>query len=309
MHSVSVVIPTYNQSQFLGAAIDAALTQSIQPIEVIVVDDGSTDETSELLDGYGARIRTVRQENLGVAAARNSGAGLARGSLLAFLDSDDVWMPEKLARQLQRFQRDPDLGLVHCGLEFIDQQGVAIGLETGGLDGDVAIPMLLFRRPVILGGGSGALIRKDIFDGLGGFDSRLSTSADWDLYYRVASRSRVGFVPDILLRYRIHKGNMHRDVDAMERDMLLAFEKAFGDSESSLSGIKRQCYGNLHSVLAGSFYVAGQYGRFAKHAAKALLMSPANVPRFLGYPLRRRRKSDLHIAPCTTQVEGRRGVA
>src|SRR5262249_38681109 len=220
------------------------------------------------------------------AAARNNGARIGRGGLLAFLDSDDVWLPQKLSRQLQRFEKDPDLGLVHCGLEFIDEQGVVVGIETRGLEGDVAIPMLLLRQPVILGGGSGALIRKDLFNELGGFDLRLSTSADWDLYYRIASRSRVGFVSDVLLKYRLHTGNMHRNIQMMERDMLSALAKSFREADPSLASLKRQCYGNLHTVLAGSFYAAGEYKNFIKHAATAITMSPANLRRFLEYPLR-----------------------
>jgi glycosyltransferase involved in cell wall biosynthesis len=308
MHSVSVVIPTYNQSQFLGAAIDSALSQSIPSLEVIVVDDGSTDDTERLLAGYRDRVRSIRQKNLGVGAARNNGARIAKGSLLAFLDSDDIWLPQKLSFQIQRFEKEPALGLVHCGLEFIDGQGTAIGSETDGLEGDVSVHMLLFRRPVILGGGSGAVIRKAIFDELGGFDPCLSTSADWDLYYRIASRSRVGFVPDVLLRYRIHTGNMHRNIDAMEQDMLLAFEKAFREPEPSLCRIRRQCYGNLHTVLAGSFYAAGEYRGFFRHAARAFLMSPGNISRFIGYPLRWYRARGSRHPGCSVPVRPRGAV-
>jgi len=151
--------------------------------------------------------------------------------------------------------------------------------------------MLLLSEPVILGGGSGVMIQRDVFEQHGGFDPRLSTSADWDLYYRIAARARVAFVPDVLMRYRIHLSNMHRNVRAMEHDMLLAFEKAFSESESSLQAIRRQCYGNLHSVLAGSFYAVGQYKGFINHAVKALLINPRHISGFLGYPLRWRRKT------------------
>src|SRR5436190_9018266 len=122
MKTVSVVIPTYNYARYLGAAIDSALQQTHAPLEVIVVDDGSTDDTPRLLDGYGDRIRVIRQKNSGVAAARNAGVREARGELIAFLDSDDLWKPRKLELQIARFEADPGLGLVHCGAETLDDQ-------------------------------------------------------------------------------------------------------------------------------------------------------------------------------------------
>src|SRR5262245_31985364 len=132
MSLISVIIPTYNHAGFLTAAIESVLAQTLKPSEVIVVVDGSTDDTCSVLLAFEDKVRVVNQKNLGVSAARNNGARVARGSLLAFLDSDDVWLPEKLSHQFQRFQRDPELGLVHCGLQYIDQQGVVIGLETRG---------------------------------------------------------------------------------------------------------------------------------------------------------------------------------
>jgi len=104
MAPISVIIPTYNHCRFLVSAIDSALSQTLKPSEVIVVDDGSTDETSNLLNAYEGKIRVVRQKNQGVAAARNRGAEIATGEYLAFLDADDLWLPRKLEMQLNRFE-------------------------------------------------------------------------------------------------------------------------------------------------------------------------------------------------------------
>ncbi|HEX3110532.1 MAG TPA: glycosyltransferase family A protein, partial [Thermoanaerobaculia bacterium] len=115
MKSVSVVIPSYNYARYLGEAIDSALGQTLPPLEVIVVDDGSTDDTPAVLAAYGDRIRVLRQKNAGVAVARNSGIAAARGECVAFLDADDVWLPRKLELQIPLFT--DSVGLVHCGVE------------------------------------------------------------------------------------------------------------------------------------------------------------------------------------------------
>src|SRR5437773_3781756 len=115
--TVSVVIPTYNYARYLPEAIDSALAQTHAPLEVIVVDDGSTDDTPRVLAVYGDRIRVIRQANRGPGAARNTGIAAARGEYVGFLDADDVWLPRKLELQMARFEADQGLGLVHCGAE------------------------------------------------------------------------------------------------------------------------------------------------------------------------------------------------
>jgi hypothetical protein len=183
--------------------------------------------------------------------------------------------------------------LVHCGIETIDGGGECLARSDQGLEGLVADEFLFFRRPLILGGGSGAVIPRAVFNEVGGFDEQMSTSADWDLYYRIARRYEVGFVPEVLLKYRLHPGNMHGNINAMERDMLLAYAKAFSNADSRVRSLRRRAYGNLHRVLAGSFFSAGQYTGFIKHALTCLLLTPGNIGQFAGYPLRRWRRGKL----------------
>jgi glycosyltransferase involved in cell wall biosynthesis len=288
--SVSVIVPNYNHARFLPQAISSVLGQTLRAIEVIVVDDGSTDDSRMALEAFSDRIQLVARDNAGVSTARNHGASRARGRYLAFLDADDIWLPEKLERQVERIEADRELGLVHCGMETIDAEGTSSGRVLDGLEGWVSEAMLQFRRPVILGGGSGALIPRPVFEAIGGFDTRLSTSADWDLYYRIACRWRVGFVAEPLLRYRLHGSNMHGNVGRMEQDMLLAYRKAFEEAPPTLRRQRRRCYGNLHTVLAGSYFVSGHYGRFARHAVAGMFLAPGNLARHLAYPIRRWRR-------------------
>lgn len=287
---VSVIIPNYNYAHYLPQAIESVLAQSYPRIETIVVDDGSTDNSRQVLEAYTGRVRCIQQQNQGVSAARNRGAQESSGELLAFLDADDVWLPKKVERQIERFQADPELGLVHCGVEEIDQTGSVLRLKLDGLEGWIARELLLFHQPAILGGGSGFMVSRKTFASVEGFDSRLSTSADWDFFYRVAVRQPVGFVPEVLLQYRTHNSNMHGNIRRMEHDMLLAYDKAFAQADSELRKLRRQCYGNLHMVLAGSFYTAGQYGSFLRHALKSLRLTPGNCSRLAGFPARRLRR-------------------
>jgi glycosyltransferase involved in cell wall biosynthesis len=296
MAPISVIIPTYNHARFLVAAIDSALSQTLKPSEVIVVDDGSTDATSALLQAFRGKIRILRQKNLGVAVARNRGAEMATGDYLAFLDADDVWLPRKLEMQLNRFQSEPGLGLVHCGLEQIDEDNHTLGQTLDGMEGLVANEMLLFIRSTILGGGSGAMMPRAVFQEAGKFDERLSTSADWDLYYRIARKHKIGFVPTVLLQYRLHGTNMHASVRAMEHDMLLAYSKAFLSADDVDLRLQRRCLGNLHKVLAGSFFSTGERLGFLRNALKSVILTPENITYFAQYPVRRWLRKSLTSA-------------
>lgn len=284
--SVSVVIPCFNHARFVAEAIASALGQTRPAAEVIVVDDGSTDETGAALAPHAGRVRVVRQDNRGVSAARNAGAARATGDLLAFLDADDAWLPEKLAAQAEMFAASPALGLVHCGVEEIDAAGRPLRTRVDGLHGHVAEEMLLFRRAVVLGGGSGAVVPRALFEQVGGFDETLGTSADWDLHHRIARRAAVGFVPRVLLRYRVHGGNMHADVARTAREMQAAYAKAFAEDER-LRPLRRRAYAALHTMLAGSFQAQGHTLPAVRHGLRALALDPSRIGRFLAYPVRR----------------------
>jgi glycosyltransferase involved in cell wall biosynthesis len=277
MTSVSVIIPNFNQDSFLSMAIDSALAQTRPPREVIVVHDGSTDGSQDVALHYGNGIRSISQPNQGVAGARNNGAAQATGDVLAFLDADDAWLPEKLQRQMAALEGRPGVGLVHCGVQEVDADGRATSTRDRGLEGDVFVELLLLED-FILGGGSAAIIPRDVFRRVGGFDRRLSTSADWDLYLRISRWYEVAFAAEVLVRYRQHAGSMHHNVHATERDMLYAFRKVFSDVNDSR--LRRQAYGQLHLFLAGAFFSAREPLAFARHSLCATYYTPHRVPGF-----------------------------
>jgi hypothetical protein len=195
-------------------------------------------------------------------------------------------LPSKLERQVALFDGEPELGLVHCGVEEVDRGGRSLRTRLAGMEGWVAREMLFFQRDVILGGGSATVIPREIFECSGGFDERLSTSADWDLYYRVARRHRVGFIPEALVRYRIHPGNMHGNVHAMARDMLRAYAKVFDGADPDVLSVARRAYGRLHAMIAASFFQARDYREFARHALLSVMSRPCEVGYFAAYPAR-----------------------
>lgn len=274
---VSVVIPNYNYARYLREAIDGVLSQSIDELEVIVVDDGSKDDSRKLIEDYGDRIQSIFQKNQGVSAARNNGAALSRGEFIAFLDADDVWLPRKIEKQLELFAANDDIGLVHVGVMDIDAEGRELVSKTEGGEGDVSFDLLRLSGPVILGGGSGMMLRRSIFDKIGGFDLRMSTSADWDIFYRASSVCKVGFVPEVLLKYRVHGSNMHSNVKAMEHDMLIGYDKAFNDSKAKR--IRNESFARFYAMLSGSYLHAGEHLNSIRTGLLSFRYGPVNFVR------------------------------
>lgn len=288
MNSVSVIIPTYHCGQFIADAIAGALDQTIAPLELIVVDDGSTDNTAEVVRTFGDLVRYVPQENAGVSAARNRGVAESTGEIIAFLDADDTWEPTKLAKQLAVFESDPEVGLVHCGMrEFDSQTGETVGFRVHGKEGWVADDLLLWEDPAVNVSGSSIMCRRSAFESTEGFDPEIKVGEDWDLCYRIARKHKVGFVSEPLVNYRLHPGGAHKNIDHMEKGMGRFYEKAFATEDADVLSLKSHAYGNFHRVLSGSYFRIGDYSKFAKHAILSIRNRPANLGYFLRFPFRR----------------------
>jgi len=198
--SVSVIIPAYNRQAYIAEAVQSALQQSHRPLEIIVVDDGSTDGTRSAVQKFFPSVRYELQQHSGAGAARNRGAEIARGELLAFLDADDVWPPYKLARQLEAFQLRPDLHMV-----FGQVRQLHDGPEwSSGIVGRLSNPSQLMA-----GYAPGTMmVRRDAFFRVGPFktDWKVGEFIDW--YARARDlQLRETCLPDLLLFRRIHKSN------------------------------------------------------------------------------------------------------
>jgi len=284
--SVSVIIPTYNYGRFIAEAIQSVLQQTHRPDEIVVVDDGSTDDTAQVVAGFGDAVKYVRQDNGGVCAARNKGVAESTGEIIAFMDADDTMEPESIAKQVALFG-DEHVGLVHCGLRlFDDESGETIELQLEGGEDGVADNLLLWEGASIAGPGA-ILVTREAFDSVDGFDTGMKVGEDWDFCYRVARKFKVRFVPEPLVNYRSHATAAHRNVAEMERGMSRFYEKAFSTNDEAVLKLKSRAYGNFHKVMAGSYFHAADYKNFARHAVRSVFMRPGNLGHFLKFPVRR----------------------
>lgn len=290
--TVSVIIPNYNYGRFIGEAIESALAQTYPPLEIIVVDDGSTDDSVKIVESFGDKVKLITLQNGGVGKARNIGAANASGKLLAFLDADDIWLPEKSERQIGLFSEDT-VGYVSCGMREFSKDDETLNYYVPSVNGWTTEDMILFSIPIVVSG-SAFMVKKDVFDHIGGFDENpdLHPSEDWDFARQVLEVSVIRAVSDILVDYRNHGNNGHLKIPRFERSMLLAFDKTFKNNSPEIQKLKNKAYGNLHKILAGSFYQAGNAKKFAAHSLKSLQKNPANILYFAEFPIRKfRRKS------------------
>lgn len=229
MPTTSIVIPAFNQAGFLAQAIESALAQSDATVETIVVDDGSTDETPEVVDSFQGRpgFSVIRQANQGLPAARNRGAAAATGDYLCFLDSDDWLHPEKTSLQVALLEADSELGFIYSDIITVDQDGrpledqYSVAQSGRVLSGDI-FPSL------VMGGYFPPLtvtIRRSVFERTGGFDEELGGHADYDLWLRAAAGHRACFLPQPLAYYRVHAASMSRDGAHMAATRKAALQK------------------------------------------------------------------------------------
>ena len=193
---ISVVIPTYNRGWILKEAVDSVLAQKYPAYEVIVVDDGSTDDTAAILAGYGNRITILRQENRGVSAARNRGVRKAGGNLLAFLDSDDLWLPGKLETQANFFQAHPEALICQTEETWV-RNGRRVNPKNRHKkpSGDIFEPSL----ELCLVSPSAVMLRRELFEEMNGFDERLPACEDYDLWLRIGCRYPVHLIDTPLI--------------------------------------------------------------------------------------------------------------
>jgi glycosyltransferase involved in cell wall biosynthesis len=221
---VSAVIPTFNRAWAIGRAVASVLAQDYQPLELIVVDDGSEDDTAHILEPLAAagRLTLIRQPNGGVSAARNAGLRAARGDLLAFLDSDDEWRPGKIETQADFLERNPDQVLVQTQeIWFRQGRRVNPGLRHRKPAGDIFIPSLA----LCLISPSAVMLRRGLLDEVGLFDESLLAAEDYDLWLRVLARHPAGLIDrELVIRHGGRPDQLSAG-PALDRWRITALEK------------------------------------------------------------------------------------
>lgn len=277
---VSAIIPTYNYGHFVTAAVDSALAQTYADIEILVVDDGSTDDTRRRLAPYESQIRYIHQPNAGLPAARNTGIRLARGELLAFLDADDLWHPQKTAIQVAYLAAHPETGLVAAA----DTGGRApppwpLLPESAGVSAKpVSAEDLILRSRF---GPCGVIVRRACLDQVGGFDEELRSAEDRDMWIRVARVFPVAQLLAPLWWYRLHDSSMSRAARRMEVNEMRVLRRAL-----SKVAAPRRFWLGPQSVSQAAFGAAYMYDATG-HRREALARM---LQAFVWWPLPYRRQ-------------------
>jgi glycosyltransferase involved in cell wall biosynthesis len=278
---VSVIVPVYNAASFIEETIDSVIVQTFKEWELIVVNDGSTDSTRQILNKYESnnQLRFVHKENTGVSDSRNTGARMARGKYICFLDADDILLPTCLERRVEA-ARD-GAALIHNDIEWMDAAGVRLGIVKSGLSGNVLDNLLLWERTVIPGPSS-MMVSEAVFSEAGGFDINLSTAADQDFFINVAAKHQVTRIAEVLTLYRVHAKGMHLNISLMQRDHIRVFQKAKSNKHFRSFWFMRRCFSNLYFVLSGSWWGHGNNKWMGLYfSMKALIVYPPNITKYI----------------------------
>jgi glycosyltransferase involved in cell wall biosynthesis len=282
---VSVVITNYNYGRYLSECIDSVLTQTYPTIDVIVVDDGSTDTSLAVLQHFSSRITIISQRNKGVSAARNAGIFKSKGEWVAFLDADDAWRPEKLQEQSEYFA-DSSVGMIFCGLEYVDDDGTCLGYAQAIVRRDILSQLVTFSSPPI-GGGSTAVVRADLLRTLGGFDESLSAPEDLDMWIRIAAEHEIRAVTAPLVKYRRHSGSLGSKVDLFESNNYRVLTKAFSNPTCArVRHLRRRSFGRFYMIVAGYHFQERNLVQAIRYTSKALIYRPLEAIHLLGLPVR-----------------------
>ncbi len=269
---VSVIIPTHNRADLVVQAVESVLNQTYENIETIVVDDGSTDNTSEVLKTYEGRIKYIYQERGERSRARNKGFRCSSGHYIAFLDSDDMWLPMKIEKQVQLLDQEPDVGLVYTAVQFIDAQG-------NPLKGDICwdTPQRhvfyedLMTHNVVTGTTSSVMIRRICLERVGLFDESMNTCEDLDLFRRIAKYYQFYKIDLPLVKFRIHGGNTQQNAGAMAKGWEMTIEKILNDTPPEFEYYKNEAIIKTLSQIASLYRQDGRLFSFFSFCVKSFL--------------------------------------
>ena len=253
---VSIIIPTHNRGDYIGDALQSIIAQTLPDWEAIVVDDGSTDDTEVIVKSYtNSRIRYIYQENKGVAAARNAGLKTTWGSYIAFLDSDDLFLPNKLELQVNFLEAQPDLGLVAGGFIGIDREKRVVNEVHPWLSSATfELSDWIDGCPFIV---NAVLIRREWLERVDFFDENMRYVEDWDLWLRLSlAGCRMGWIKKVVCYYRLHNDNLVRNAYKMKEGMAIMLDKLYAQPNLpiKISNMRNRAYSNIYFNAAARAY-------------------------------------------------------
>jgi len=278
---VSVIIPAYNSREHIAEAVQSALDQTYQPVEVIAIDDGSTDGTGEVLRSFGNKIRYIRKENGGPASARNVGIESAAGEFVAFLDGDDIWYPQKLEKQMSLFQGD--VGLVYARVDSFDENGPVEKVRKPLIRGEVF--ERLFNKNLI--STSTVVVKKECFDKVGLFDEDpdLISVEDYDMWLRIAALTKVDFLDEPLIKYRLHPGGISKNYHRSYNGEMKVLTKNLANVSGKYPRLKQEIRGRFAKLFyefGYDLFAAGALSEARAEFKKSIQYNPLNA-RVWGY--------------------------
>lgn len=270
---VSVVLITYNCAAYLTTAIDSVLSQTWTDLELIVVDDGSTDGTRQLVEAVtDPRVRYIEQPNGGPNAARNRGTLAARGALIAFLDCDDWWTPQKISRQVARARDRPRAGLIYSFATRVNERGVPKERYDTALDGE-ALDTLLFGN-AIAGSASSALVTRAAFEQVGPFDETLRFGEDWEYWIRVAAAFPVACVREFDVFILDRPGSQGKNPQGTRDQSLRFLRIALARYAAGRWWFRRRALARLHYIASYNFNAFRHKWRARAELTRSLLYNP-----------------------------------
>jgi glycosyltransferase involved in cell wall biosynthesis len=238
---ISVIIPTYNRGEYICETIESVFEQTYKDFEIIIVDDGSTDDTRQLIEPYLSRIKYIYQENAGVSAARNTGIIASESEYVAFLDSDDLWLTNKLKLQMEFLDSNPQLGMVYADACMFSNDQIIYSsfLKLKKFTSYGYIFGNLIKEDFIIT--STVLVRREVFKDVGTFDESLSVAEDYDMWLRIARKYQIGLINECLVKYRKHNTNISSLKSITYPDMEIRVLKKHEVSEYPDQDYIKQC--------------------------------------------------------------------
>ncbi len=265
---VSVIIPAYNKAEYTSRAVESVLNQTYQPLEIIVVDDGSTDHTADVLSVFSPKIKYIRKTNGGACSARNEGIRASTGKYIAFLDCDDLYDPLKIKLSVDHLEENPSLGFVHTAAEFIDESDHAVGFydHSHSRCGVVTPESLLLGNHVC---NSTVVVRQEVLKKAGFFDETIFTPGDWDMWIRFALVSPGGYISQPLTKYRVIDNYVFNRLEQALREELYVIQKCFSGNSLS-AGLRRRVLSNYHLRFALCYFIKDQKNLYWENVRLAL---------------------------------------
>lgn len=278
--AVSVVIPAYNAAWCVRKAIDSVLAQEFRDFEVLVVDDGSTDDTAAILAPYGDALRVVRQRNGGLSSARNAGIRESSAEFVAFLDADDWWLPGKLAKQVGLLRAEPTIGFVSTAARVEDPEGRLVNVWSCTTCTGPFLPRLFGANGDVAGSGSAVVVRRRLFDEVGGFDESLRSLEDVDMWMRLSSIAGYACIEEHLAVILKRPGSMSRNLEVMKDASVRVMTKNRHLLPERLQGAYwRKCMAAVHGDFAKWRYREGQRWAALREVGSMMALSPAGQGR------------------------------